>query len=219
MCKQRLCRKNVAKLAILIVLTVNACATGGTKSPEPPAVPAPEAETQPTNEDKGPPAGADQPSRAQAQVTLAKFEEKVALARGSVGKLSKLSWTKLRLSAGETLALLAEAIDAAPADTGVATAALLAEIRFQAERLRRPSSGGFGQAGWIKTGLLKVLDGIEAISGGRAAVVAPWLRVAREVAQAIDGDSAVAFQRPMIQDGFRTAVDALVISSLPETCR
>lgn len=139
--------------------------------------------------------------------TVAQLEE----ARGDVSKLARAKMLDSSTAAANALTALADML--ATTETDAKLNALIAEARFQAERLERASTVRFGQAGWVRSGLIAVLDGLDLVQHGPANAPCPWSQVARAAVVGIDAHSSLVFQRAVIQDAFRATVDALTIAA------
>ncbi len=135
------------------------------------------------------------------------FAGRVAAATAAVEDLARATAPEPRSTAARALRALAEAIEAAPDKPGK-LAGLVAEIRHQAERLRRADPLAFGDTRWIQTGLSAALDALAAMPVGRTPAVGPWVDDARRAIQAIAGGRSLGFQRAAVQDAFRAVVVA-----------
>jgi hypothetical protein len=128
-------------------------------------------------------------------------------ARAEISKLAQAPSMSSGPAAARALASLADVL--AAADTTKRLQAPIAEARFEAERLKRGSETlKFGQAGWVRAGLISLLDGLDALQHGPANLPSAGSRLARRAAVSIDERSSLVFQRPAIQDAFRATVDA-----------
>jgi hypothetical protein len=132
-------------------------------------------------------------------------------AREDVSKLARATMLDSSTAAANALNALADVV--ATTETDAKLKALIAEARFQGQRLERASTTRFGQAGWVRSGLIAVLDGLDIVQHGPAHAPCPWSQVARAVVVSIDAHSSLAFQRAVIQDAFRATVDALAVAA------
>lgn len=123
-------------------------------------------------------------------------------ARSRLIELGQSGASEARLAAATTLEMLATIIEALDPRAGERS---LADLRFQAERLRR--ADWFPRAGWIEQGLSSALDALESAKScaGHRGV---WIDAAREAIGEIDERTSLTFQRAPIQDAFRATVDA-----------
>ena len=140
------------------------------------------------------------------------FSDHVVAATAAVEKLAGTDSLGGRRAASDALSALADALESAPDKPGV-IAALVAEIRFEAERLRRADPLSFGDTRWIQLGLAAALDSMEALPSGSAPDMKPWLAAARRATQAIKSGRSLSFQRAAVQDAFRTVVDAFTATA------
>jgi hypothetical protein len=140
-------------------------------------------------------------------VPLGPIDEELEQAREEISKLARAPGLGSAAATGRALSSLADVL--AAADTGNTLEDLVANARFQAKRLgSRESIVRFGQGGWVRAGLVSLLDGLDALRHGAANQPSPWSLTARGAVLAIDEHSSLAFQRPAIQDALRATVDA-----------
>ncbi len=140
------------------------------------------------------------------------FSGRVAAATAAVEGLARAMGAAPRSAAAQALRALAEAIEAAPDKPGE-LAGLVAEMRYEAERLRRADALAFGDTQWIQTGLSAALDALAALPVGRRSDVGPWVDDARRAVQAIAGGRSLAFQRATVQDAFRAVLVAFTAAA------
>lgn len=207
---------------LLGALGASACAAAQRK-PEPSAATRQAPPTAAANEPRRQPADdAGEPPRAaatkdgQARSGLS-LEDAVRDARGSVLKLGQTPWTEARQASARALLSLARLVDGAcrgerrcPPDSN---------IRDQAERLQKSDPLTFGEAAWIKAGLvaaLAALDTQNAPCARKASVLPPWTSAAGAAVAAIAGPTSLAFQRAQVQDAFRAVVDAFAVAAQME---
>jgi hypothetical protein len=157
-----------------------------------------------------------QRSAATTVGNLDAFSRRIAAATAAVEKLARTESPLGRQSASEALMALADAIEAAPARPDE-VAGRVAEIRFQAERLRRADPLSFGDTRWIQLALIAALDSLVALPTGRAARMRPWVAAARRATDAITPGRSLSFQRAAVQDAFRAVVDGFTAAD--EVCR
>lgn len=130
-------------------------------------------------------------------------------ARSQLLELGQSGWTDVRTSAADVLDTLAALT--ASLDVEQRLKPKVAEMRFQAKRLRRTES--FVQAAWIARALNAALDGLEGLQCSQPADA--WLRAARRSVDAIEDQTTLSFQHASVQDAFRATVDAFVAANEP----
>lgn len=146
---------------------------------------------------------------------LGPIDVELEQARADISKLARIPAMGSAPATGRALASLAQVL--AAADSGEKTKAAIAEVRFEAERLKRGNETlKFGQAGWARAGLISVLDGLDDLQHGPAKMPSAWSQIARAAAVSIDERSSLVFQRPAIQDAFRATVDAFAKLAEPD---
>ncbi len=136
-----------------------------------------------------------------------KFEEHVQALHELTLDLASAGSLEIRPGLADFFERMAAALRAedvrAPAVTEVA------ELLFQAERLDRMEQHGFVSAEWIARALLAGLAVLETLlpdEQGEAARV--WLTRARAAVDRLDRGQMLSFQRAVLQDSLRAAVDA-----------
>jgi hypothetical protein len=142
----------------------------------------------------------------------ADFGAAASSARSKVDELARGDTSRTTDLAAGALRGLADAIAAAP-DRPDRIRELIAEVRFEAERLARADPLSFDHARWMQAGLSAAIDAIEALPRGKARHMRPWLAAARRATDAIDADSFLSFQRHVVQDAFRAVVDGFAAAS------
>ena len=229
----------LARIALLLVaVQVGACARSAEpatpKTPTAPARAAPEAKrptdgaraarSRPRREVEVRPRAAsadgevgrsDRAGEARAPLSPgspADFAAAVSSARSKIDQLARGDTSGTTALAGAALSALADAIEAAP-DKPERIGNLLAEVRFEAERLSRADPLSFDHARWMQAGLATAIDALEALPRGSARHMRPWLAAARRATDAIDADGFLSFQRPAVQDAFRAVVDGFAAAA------
>jgi hypothetical protein len=104
---------------------------------------------------------------------------------------------------------LADAIERIPGAAPRVTRQLT-EIRFAAKRLQRADRLSFSLPRWIKEGLTGAMDALETLAAKDEAS-SFWIARGRASVTAIDEKSTLTFQRALVQDAIRTALDAFVV--------
>jgi hypothetical protein len=136
----------------------------------------------------------------------------MAQARADVLALGRADLSNIRELTSQAMYSMAELLEAI-AGRGQAPSAV-AEIRAEARRLQRDSSGPFARAGWVERGLetaLGALDGLEVCS---TSLIEDWTQAARQAAGALPERGALPFQHAAIQDAFRATLDAFGVALL-----
>jgi hypothetical protein len=129
--------------------------------------------------------------------------------RERVTELAGADLTNVRVLAASAMSSLADLVAALGADPDRRNTA---EMRFQAERLRRARSSSFAQTDWVERGLVAALDALDAWRPCRSEVVKDWSEAARDSATLIPDHGSLAFQHAHIQDAFRATTDAFAIA-------
>jgi hypothetical protein len=157
------------------------------------------------------PFATDAPPKVQ---TLGSIKTELAEATAAVLELGRAR--RPTQASAHALSSLADAV--AAIDGGPEPGSHVSRMRVQAERLEHADSLSFRRAEWIKQGLSVALDALEATSRGDTRV-APFTQTARDAIDGINENSSIGFQRGVLQDAFRTTLQALLAAAQPAaTC-
>jgi hypothetical protein len=153
------------------------------------------------------PIAPSQAERAPAAPDTARpLSELLEDARRDVLGLGKANVTDIKERAARVLSALAALVEASDGKRHAADQ--LAEIEFEAERLRRADGASFAQAGWMRLGLVAALDALPHLAPAPRQAQTPQREAARQAAEAIPERASLAFHHAAIQDAARATVEA-----------
>ena len=169
--------------------------------------PAQAAPAEPPTPAQAPTTAPSESERTQAVTpdTTRPVSELLEDARRDVLGLGKANVSDIKERGARVLFSLAALVEALDGERD--TADQLAEIEFEAERLRRARGASFAQAGWMRLGLVAALDALQHLAPAQQAQV-PQRDAARQAAEAIPERSSLAFHHAAIQDAARATVEA-----------
>ena len=133
-------------------------------------------------------------------------------ARADVLALGRADLSNLRELTSRAMYSMAELVEAVAGRDRVARQ--IGEIRAEARRLKRDSSGPFARAGWVQRGLQAALGTLDELEVCRESLVAGWTEAARSAAATLPKRGALPFQHAAIQDAFRATLDAVGVAAL-----
>lgn len=161
-------------------------------------------------------AGRPAPPAPQVEATLPSVEALLDRVRDDVARLAGADMRNIRALTASALISLANLADAVRGDN---VPEGLAEMRFQAERLRRSGSSSFARTGWVEHALVTALDALDAWQPCPSEAIRKWSAVAREAVTSIPNRSTLAFEHARLQDAFRTTADAFGMAVVQaQTC-
>lgn len=140
-------------------------------------------------------------------VPLGPTDVEIEQARDEISKVARAPELGSAVATGRALSSLADVLAAADASNTVKD--FISEARFQAERLERNDpTARFGQGGWVRAGLVSLLDGLDRLRHSATNRPSPSSLTARGAVLGIEEESSLAFQRPLVQDALRATVEA-----------
>jgi hypothetical protein len=137
------------------------------------------------------------------------FAKAVEQSLAATRRFAESSRHEAAVAAAAVIAALGHAIETMPDPTNSARDKI-AEVRFEAERLRRSDRLSFSIPKWMKLGLSAALDALDILTPPDD-TRSFWIAMARQTNDAIDVGSTATFQRARLQDALRTTVTAFVI--------
>jgi hypothetical protein len=152
--------------------------------------------------------------------------EAVTRARQALASLRQAKSSRARAPAADVFLALAAGLSALSSSENPASPRTLAVILLQVDRLQEADPLALQEAAWVKTGLAAVMDGLSAaLRMPRDSELAPpmtstgaWFREARLAIETVDDQMRFTFQRAVIQDAFRTVVDAFAVAVQSPEC-
>ena len=88
------------------------------------------------------------------------------------------------------------------------------QVGIEAERLESSDSLTLQKAaGWVKEAVTAPLDALDVEKVEQQPMVATWCRAARRAVGGIDAGGLLRLQTAVVQDAFRSTVDAFLVAS------